>query len=115
MLDPAASGGVCDDPTKTLGVEIKPSCGVEIKFAAGKSNSNGEAPVDVTLGVSRLFRVFQLHLHMCPGLITSPDRTSSHGKRPLFRIQPGWRDPDHNERESYSKTYKRWWCQQLHS
>ncbi|KAJ9664094.1 hypothetical protein H2201_005334 [Coniosporium apollinis] len=46
----AASGGVCNDPTKTLGVEIKPSCGVEIKFAAGKSNSNGKAPVDVTLG-----------------------------------------------------------------
>lgn len=86
MTYPAASGGVCNDPTKTLGVEIKPSCGVEIKFAAGKSNSNGEAPVDVTLGVSSLFRTSQLHLLMSIGLTMSSDCISSHGKRPLLRI-----------------------------
>ncbi|KIX09755.1 uncharacterized protein Z518_00836 [Rhinocladiella mackenziei CBS 650.93] len=46
-----AGGGVCDDPNKTLGVEIEPSIGAEIKFEAGTTDGD-KTPVDVTIATT---------------------------------------------------------------
>jgi hypothetical protein len=46
-----SAGGVCDDPAKTIGVEIEPSIGAEIKFEAGATDGDN-TPVSVTLATT---------------------------------------------------------------
>jgi hypothetical protein len=46
-----SDGGVCDDPAKTLGVEIEPSIGAEFKFEAGTTDGE-KTPIEVTIATT---------------------------------------------------------------
>ncbi|KEF63602.1 uncharacterized protein A1O9_01580 [Exophiala aquamarina CBS 119918] len=46
-----SEGGVCDDPAKTLGVEIEPSVGAELKFEAGTTDGE-KTPVEITIATT---------------------------------------------------------------
>ncbi|KAK5049872.1 hypothetical protein LTR84_003990 [Exophiala bonariae] len=46
-----SKGGVCDDPAKTIGVEIEPSIGAEFKFEAGTTDGE-KTPIEVTIATT---------------------------------------------------------------
>lgn len=48
-----SEGGVCDDPAKTVGVEIEPSIGAEFKFEAGTTDGE-KTPVEVTIATTSI-------------------------------------------------------------